>query len=331
MARVKCITMQRDEDILLEAWIRYHGYLFGFENLLVFDNNSTHSEVIATLRFYERLGVDVRWEHRTGADFVGRGGHFRNIVRHWDATADYDFALPLNCDEFLCVFTRDGISCRRSLIDSHFEALRGSEAPLAIDIGLDNVPQRPGWFSARHRPKRFLAARTVAEIDHEHREIRTDRSDAPRSTNFARLHVHNKPIEALKRSARAKLDAFLDVDDPEARAAYAGPYAACLAELGLTEKDYLRGFDEKLLCAVPEFSLTLEALGITHEALVDENAEPAGATTALRLPKRKPREAERVVTFDARAYQDIHPDIAHSGALALKHYLVFGHQEGREI
>ena len=33
VARVRCVMMQRNEHLLLEAWFRYYGYLFGFENL----------------------------------------------------------------------------------------------------------------------------------------------------------------------------------------------------------------------------------------------------------------------------------------------------------
>ena len=40
MARVRCIMMQKDESFLLEPWLLYNGYLFGFENLTVYDNGS---------------------------------------------------------------------------------------------------------------------------------------------------------------------------------------------------------------------------------------------------------------------------------------------------
>ena len=39
--RVACVTMQKNEDLCLEPWILYHGYLFGFENIFILDHNST--------------------------------------------------------------------------------------------------------------------------------------------------------------------------------------------------------------------------------------------------------------------------------------------------
>ena len=57
MARVTCITMHRNEDVLLEPWLGYHGYPFGFENIFRFEHRSVHPKLLATLDCYEQLGA----------------------------------------------------------------------------------------------------------------------------------------------------------------------------------------------------------------------------------------------------------------------------------
>ena len=37
MPKVACFMMQKNEQTLLEPWLIYHGHLFGFENLYVWD------------------------------------------------------------------------------------------------------------------------------------------------------------------------------------------------------------------------------------------------------------------------------------------------------
>lgn len=63
MATVRCITMQKNESKLLEAWIKYYGYLFGFENLYILDNGSNEDAVFSILKKYSRVGVNIYYEH----------------------------------------------------------------------------------------------------------------------------------------------------------------------------------------------------------------------------------------------------------------------------
>ena len=39
MAKVTCIMMQRDEHLLVGNWIRYYGYLFGYDRLIVLNSS----------------------------------------------------------------------------------------------------------------------------------------------------------------------------------------------------------------------------------------------------------------------------------------------------
>ena len=73
MARVACVMMQKDEVHLLEPWLSYHGYLFGYENLYVLDNGSTRPEVLLTLARYAGKGVNVDYSPSRRDHYLNKG------------------------------------------------------------------------------------------------------------------------------------------------------------------------------------------------------------------------------------------------------------------
>ena len=269
MARVKCIMMQRDEEILLEPWLRYYGYLFGFENLFVFDHGSVQQNVIETLRKYEAVGVEVRWEFKTPGDYHGKGFHFANIIRHWDTAGDYDYAIPVDCDEFLALFSHGRVTCNRTAIHNYLDDLSEKSRPLGFDLSLFNVPGRAGWFWADNYPKTFLPARSVKDIDFGNHVSQTVSGEPVRQTGFVYLHQHYKPLERLRTHARQKLDGFIDPDDLTALRAYKGPGLHLVNYFFIDQQEYQRQFRSKLIVDVPEFSLLMQGLGITEPFLVD--------------------------------------------------------------
>ena len=151
--------MQRDAETLLDTWFKYYDYLFGFDSLSVFDNRSMNPDVIATLTKYEALGSRIYWRFDRVEDFEGKGFHFTNVIRFWDHDLEYDFAIPLDCDEFLAVFTPHGLSCDRHTIHDYRNGLIGSREAIGIEWSLYNVPAQPGWFRPELYRKRFFSSR----------------------------------------------------------------------------------------------------------------------------------------------------------------------------
>src|SRR5882762_5424564 len=105
--------MQKDEEYLLGPWLAFHGHLFGFDNLFVLDNGSSSSKVIELLSSYEQHGVRVIREFPTREDYNRKGDIIGAIIRHLDGSGDYDFLLPFDCDEFLCLRTPWGFTLRK--------------------------------------------------------------------------------------------------------------------------------------------------------------------------------------------------------------------------
>src|SRR5471030_579275 len=97
--------MQKDETYLLEPWLVYHGHLFGFENLFVFDNGSASLEVRHILARFTREGVNVDWGYASRRDFLAKGELIGGLIRTLDQRGEYDFLIPLDCDEFIVLRT----------------------------------------------------------------------------------------------------------------------------------------------------------------------------------------------------------------------------------
>lgn len=321
MARVRCITMQRDETQLLAAWIRYHGALFGFDNLVVFDNGSSERAVVQTLQQAERAGVDVRWTHRDCRDFEQRGAHLHNLMRGWqEAALDYDFAIPLDCDEFLVTWTRTGLDCRADAVAAELERRRGEARALAVPSALFNVPGRPGWFVVEDQRKCVLPAHAAGEIDAAWRVATSSRAAGVCDTALATLHFRNKKLRELRARARARFG--------EGAAGEGEPGAHLASVVELDEHAYLHRFDDQVLVGFPAFGATLAAFGVESRLLgappEDGRRVPAGEI-AVMLPAGD----GRPVWFDGDAYLRENPDVAGAAWPAALHYVRHGVREGR--
>lgn len=307
MARVRCIMMQRDEHLLLDAWVRHYAYLFGFENLLIFDNGSTDPAVLDTLTQYETAGVSVLREHNRIEDFHGKNDHFRNVISNWDARGDYDFVLPLDCDEFLGVCTKTGASFSRSAIHAHFNALLGERRALKISPCLFNIPDIPAGFRACHFTKTFVAARTLQTLDHGFHAATSHAETGWRETDFVYIHMHNKPFALLCEHARRKLAYYVDVTDHKALSTYRGPGHHLAPYLLTDEQTWQEKLRKEHLFGIPSFITHMQALGIRSAYFgCDKPASHSGDTVHLLDIGSNGYIHEEI--FDPQKWRQNHPD-----------------------
>ena len=95
IAKVVCVT--KDEYDLIEDFIKYHAYLFGYENVVIVDNGSTHPEVLRVYEKYSKLGVDINYEPIFDRDkqniiygkYIEKNSH------------NCTFIFPIDTDEFI--------------------------------------------------------------------------------------------------------------------------------------------------------------------------------------------------------------------------------------
>ncbi len=333
MARVKCIMMQKDEDLVLEPWLIHHGYLFGFENLTIFDNGSNLPAVHEVLNRFEAAGVTIVRRYTEEQDWLAKGDYFTSCIKTWDHTADYDFAIPLDCDEFLALFTETGLTTNRSAIHDYLDTLAGCEDVLSVETTNYNVPGHPGWFWPSRGLKNFFAARTIGMLDHGFHVATSLKSDATSATRLTHLHYQHKPYPVVIEHAKRKLRPHVDINDLDAILAFHGPCEHLVRYFRQSEAEYLRQFDTEMIFGFAGLSAILTAFGFQSE-LFTAPPQPLEATLGPALTIRLPADTvapARTLLFDAAAYLRDNIDVAAIGTNGLIHYLYNGYHEHRPV
>lgn len=271
--------MQKDEAFLLRPWLAYHGYLFGLENLFVLDNGSTRPEVRATLIDYERKGVHVDWEHATRRDYLAKGELIGAWIQALDATRQYDFLIPLDCDEFILLRTESDFVCSREPILTYLAGLIGDKRILRVPYQLANHPLNADIYHRYDFFKVYFPSGTFSPIDHGH-HVATDRLGLePKDTRLVHLHFHHKIFDLKVEQARQGWIGLVDVDDREQLESYDGK-SAHLKRFFLQSRDqYYRGFLDMPHFYLPRFRALLSDLG----APLDLPSEPVADHLQLRI------------------------------------------------
>ena len=306
MPQVRVIMMQKNEGDALARWLAHYVALFTAPNLTILDNGSTEELTRGLLAAAERIGVRVIYDYTTEHDFQQKGGHFGNIIKSWDNDLEYDFALPLDCDEILCAFTPDGLTLDHGAIRAELTRLRGIRSALRLDMSLFNVPARPGWFApVRHFHKGFLPSRSLDMLDNGQHDPSSRLEPGHRSTRLTYLHWHYRQYADTVARAREKLRPFVDVDDSDALKHYAllpqAPSVHAVDTLLQSEEEFLSIFDGEVRVFVE-----------------------GGSTVNLI------EDGRRISAWDGSRYLEANPDVAaHYELTALHHYLRYGFTEGR--
>ncbi|MDE2240382.1 MAG: glycosyltransferase family 2 protein, partial [Rhodospirillales bacterium] len=170
--KIGCVLMQKNEVNALEPWLLYHAYLFGMRNLCVIDHGSTHPKVLNTLSWYEQDGLRVV-RLPAEADFGLQGEFMTNAMRVMDEEGDYDFLLPIDCDEFLAVRREDGsFTCNKKDILDELANYAGRTETLEIKQNLLNILGHPNTYWALPYQKVFFSGGNLGLLCHgSHEDI----------------------------------------------------------------------------------------------------------------------------------------------------------------
>jgi hypothetical protein len=92
MVRVVIATMVKDEDDVIEEWIRYYSSLFGYKNLFIIDNNSS-DKTYEICEKYLKYGL-----HLERHDNYKMKGALMTMIKNNNPS---DFFIPVDIDEFI--------------------------------------------------------------------------------------------------------------------------------------------------------------------------------------------------------------------------------------
>lgn len=198
--------MQKNEDILLPVWIKYHGHLFGYENLYVFDNGSNNRLTQTHLLECERLGVNVLYDFNTKSDFEQKGHIIANTIQQLDQEDPADFYFPVDCDDFIAVISENNIAFDIDSIQNELTSHKGITEVLAIDSGYDNLPGSSTLYVHRtDRVKTFFGRDTCLLLDLGFHGGISKAGSTKHQTKIVYLHLHNRTFSDLQIRAKEKM------------------------------------------------------------------------------------------------------------------------------
>jgi len=121
---IKLFTIVKDECDIIREWIIYHGYLFGYENLFIIDNNSTDG-TFEIMQEFLKNGINISREY----DYSKKGTYMQTLINNNCKIGD--IAYPLDIDEFIVYHNRGSkeILCDKEKINSYI-------------LNLPNIPNK---------------------------------------------------------------------------------------------------------------------------------------------------------------------------------------------
>lgn len=240
--RVAVLMMQKDEDMLLDFWIRYHADLFGLRNLTIFDNGSTRPDVLERLDRFERDGGTVERRCRGPAAFRSKGMVLLRRMRVLRRSG-YRVFLPLDCDEFVALTSGDGYAIDFASIRAEVEEA-GRTPAARVTRTFDNHPDDADSFAPDEASKVFGSFEGIDRLGCGYHSV-----DAPMATtSLCYVHYHNRPYPDLRARAAAKVAAHGHGLEPEALAAYAASRKAGrpnAVEVLMSETEYRQRLDAR--------------------------------------------------------------------------------------
>lgn len=333
MTTIRCITMQKNEATLLEPWILWHGAIFGLDKLTVIDNGSTDPRVLDIQDRYEAQGVQIIRDHATRKDFLHKGEVIADIIRAWDIENLCDFAVPLDCDEFMTVFL-DQLSVDPAVIRRQFDYLIQEDATFFTDRVLLNVPEAAGYFRPQIIRRGLFKAGTIVSLDRGFHDPQSIYRSRYVRTPFAYLHLHNRPdYEEIRRFARQKLG------DPDQTELLETPRDGAHLHyyFQASQEEFVAGYQNRADIYAPVIIKRFLELGIDPAPLLGTcrtwPEPPVNVPSHFLAHRSRDDDNEQDYRlFDPVFYAQDNPDVAEDafyGLWPLIHFLTMGWNEGR--
>jgi hypothetical protein len=207
--RIAAISMIKNEDCLLEPWIKYHSKIFGAENIYIFDNGSSTKKCLEVLQEAEQSGINVNRDSPRPVDFEKKGAIISDFINsHMD---QYDIFVPLDADEFFSLQNPDLFSVDKEAYYEEFQRIFNLPFQYyRINTAYGNLPGSS--ILQTGKAKKLIVKRgDPVHIDSGFHlyDWTNQRDSAPAGTmgecNFSHIHFHWRHYSDVLISAREKL------------------------------------------------------------------------------------------------------------------------------
>jgi sugar phosphate isomerase/epimerase len=129
----KIFTVTRDEYDLIEDFIIYYGSIFGYNNVVIIDNGSTHEKVLDIYKYYTNHGVEIVYESNYKGN--GQGNAFTKHMLRYKEKAQY--LIGLDTDEFIFL---DNHELDPTAIRRYLHELDPSITMFSINMWYSSIP-----------------------------------------------------------------------------------------------------------------------------------------------------------------------------------------------
>jgi hypothetical protein len=125
--KFKIILKTKNEDDLIDIWIRYYYKMVGKENIIIFDNNSTSHKVLDVYKEHSIKTIQIKSPNSIHS-------YHNNKNFYDDLFTNCDWFSILDTDEFLCVY-KNGVFSAEGVL----ELLASSDKQVLGSIWLDHT------------------------------------------------------------------------------------------------------------------------------------------------------------------------------------------------
>jgi len=197
----KIFTIVKDEDDIIEDWIKYHGYIVGYNNIYIIDNYSSDG-TWEKINEYKGL-INIYREK----DYKKKGIYMKKLID--ENCIDNQIAFPIDIDEFIVYYDKKKLSANRDIIINYINNLPKSNLykmnyinPILIDkeYGHKKATQELNYGilddSYGNQAKSFFNKSLYkGNIDHGNHMV----SDDYYLSNLCLVHYHQRNIEQIKK------------------------------------------------------------------------------------------------------------------------------------
>lgn len=332
MAIVKCMTMHKNEPTYLETWIKYYGYLFGFENLYIVDNGSKRENIDHIVDIYSKSGCHFFLNYPKKEHFLQKGEIMGEIIRTHIDHEPHDFILPMDCDEYLFLYMNTP-SFSRTAIHAYLDRIRHTPDALIIEHMFLNTAGDLGYFERpRGVSKGMFTYRNFQHIDHGF-HYPVSKNGRQTKTSLGYLHLHNKTRDECLAAAKEKLAHLVDINDMDALLSYTGPGLHLINHFLTPESDFYKTKDQYGRVYIGAFYELIMALSHRNFELFGPCAQTHpkfGNEIGFVVRYETETGAFFICQFDSVFYLKEYEDIRGHDLDPIWHFCEYGAREGRK-